>query len=365
MPGPRSTTRRSTRPSHRARRRRATGDRRRRPRDRVRRRGWRAPARAAPGRHSTARQRLGHVDARRRRAARRGSRARRDTTSSRPIGRERELRARRPAAGSCRAGCRRAGRAGRSRRRSSRGTRAASSARPVDVVLPQARDRGLDRGERRAQVVRDGLQERGAQLVRLREPSACRGCRPRARPRSRPTASWARERVEHRRSAGQRRARAARARRQVAERSRRRAVRRASPAARARRPTPRPATRRRLCARSTAIASEPNDARRCSTRLGSGSRRRRSPRAARAPRPRHARALPSAARRAASVDEGAHDDGDRRGRRTSARAFSPLDRQGVERRREVVVGEQEAADRGDEPRPEAADRRGADRTSSR
>ena len=44
--------------------------------------------------------------------------------------------------------------------------------RPVDVVLEQARHRRLDRRERRAQVVRDGREERGPQLVRRR-----RGCR--------------------------------------------------------------------------------------------------------------------------------------------------------------------------------------------
>ena len=45
--------------------------------------------------------------------------------------------------------------------------------RPVDVALEQARDRGLDRGDRRAQVVRDGGEERRAELVRRRE-RACR-----------------------------------------------------------------------------------------------------------------------------------------------------------------------------------------------
>ena len=39
---------------------------------------------------------------------------------------------------------------------------------PVDVVLQQARDRRLDRRERRAQVVRHGPEERGAQLRRPR-----------------------------------------------------------------------------------------------------------------------------------------------------------------------------------------------------
>ena len=41
--------------------------------------------------------------------------------------------------------------------------------RPVDVGLAQARDRRLDRRERRAQIVGDRLEEGAAQVVRLRE----------------------------------------------------------------------------------------------------------------------------------------------------------------------------------------------------
>ena len=49
---------------------------------------------------------------------------------------------------------------------------------PLDVGLAQARHRRLDRRERRPQVVGHGLQQRGAQLVRLAERR--RGCRLRA-----------------------------------------------------------------------------------------------------------------------------------------------------------------------------------------
>ena len=43
--------------------------------------------------------------------------------------------------------------------------------RPVDVALQQARDRRLDGGDRCAQVVGDGGQQRGAQFVGRRQPS--------------------------------------------------------------------------------------------------------------------------------------------------------------------------------------------------
>ena len=45
---------------------------------------------------------------------------------------------------------------------------------PVDVVLQQARDRRLDRRERRAQIVRDRGEQRGAQLVGLGQPVGVR-----------------------------------------------------------------------------------------------------------------------------------------------------------------------------------------------
>ena len=53
-------------------------------------------------------------------------------------------------AGSCRAGCRRAGSAGRCRPRSLPGTPRSSRCRPTHVARTEARDRGLDRRERRA-----------------------------------------------------------------------------------------------------------------------------------------------------------------------------------------------------------------------
>ena len=67
--------------------------------------------------------------------------------------------------GSCREGFPRARRAGRSPRRSCAGTPARRLVGPLDVVLEQARDRRLDRGDRRAQVVRNGREERGSQLA--------------------------------------------------------------------------------------------------------------------------------------------------------------------------------------------------------
>ena len=171
--GPRSTTRTSTPPStapaidaRRAARRRERGRRSR---------STFASARSSrPGSASTRRQRLGRRRARpRRRAAprlceRRGhdlveaDRARRD--SSAPVCR-RLMSSRLPT---------------RALRRSvsssivSRNS-CARLGRPVDVVLEQARDRRLDRRERRAEVVRDGREERGAQLVRRREGAGRRG----------------------------------------------------------------------------------------------------------------------------------------------------------------------------------------------
>ena len=107
MPGPRSTTRRSTRPADRAgldahRLRRAASS---APRCR---RCWRRARSSSAGSAATARQRLGDVDVdavgrgRLRLASAAG------TTSSRPTGPQRRAAARRSAAGSCRAGCRRA-----------------------------------------------------------------------------------------------------------------------------------------------------------------------------------------------------------------------------------------------------------------
>ena len=59
----------------------------------------------------------------------------------------------------------------------------------VDVALQQARDRRLDRRQRRAQVVRHGREQRGAQLVGLGQPGGPVGVGPQLallRPRSPP-----------------------------------------------------------------------------------------------------------------------------------------------------------------------------------
>ena len=74
----------------------------------------------------------------------------------------------RPAAGSCRAGFRPAPlRRSTSSSIVSRNSLRASSVQ-LDVVLEQAGDRGLDRRDRRAEVVRDSREDRRAQLVRPR-----------------------------------------------------------------------------------------------------------------------------------------------------------------------------------------------------
>ncbi len=196
MPGPRSTTRRSTRSPTAARRRTRTVGARRRPRAGRWRRCWPPPARAAPGRRDTAGRRLGHVDS--------TPCAARSTELAGACGHhlleahgpEQDLAARRSAAGSCRAGCRRA-----------RLSRSVSSsivceelpARPGsqrDVGLQQAGDRRLDRRQRRAQVVGDGLQQRGAQLVGLRPGGAVSAAAAWRRPRCTASASWDSERPQ-------------------------------------------------------------------------------------------------------------------------------------------------------------------------
>ena len=171
MPGPWSTTRRSTRVADRAgldadrASPAASSAARWRP-------GWRRPARAGRGRPTTG----GSVSAtsirpdRPRSSPEAGQRRGHDLVE--PTGRQRRLRARRSGGGSCRAGCRR-GSSSRSVSSSmvSRNS-ACRSGGPVDVVLQQARHRRLDRGQRRAQVVGHRPQERGAELVRPRRSSS-------------------------------------------------------------------------------------------------------------------------------------------------------------------------------------------------
>ena len=167
MPGPRSTTRRSTRSRDRA----GLDAHRACPAATTRsrcRRGWRSRARAARRRRAPA--------AASRRTSTSTCAARSPSPRSRPArpprGRRRASRAaaRRSAAGSCRAGC---PTSVLSRSVSSSIVSSSSrvaSGRPVDVALEQARHRRLDRRQRRAQIVRHRGEQRGAQLVGLGEP---------------------------------------------------------------------------------------------------------------------------------------------------------------------------------------------------
>ena len=152
--------------------------------------------------------------------------------------------------------------------------------------LEQARDRRLDRGERRAQVVRDGREDRGAELVRRRRARRPPAPPPRARrARPRPRAPWRTRRGR----AGPRRGSAGR-------RARGRARRRA-------RSSPQPASglsgiRSPLAAsirQPLSVAVQDGGAvERRAPDGGSRAPRRPAPsrRGARAPRPRHGRGCP-------------------------------------------------------------------------
>ena len=179
MPGPRSMTRRSTRPSTAPASTR-TGGRPASTRARSR-RGWRAPARAAPASATHARERLGDVDVDGARPSGRGSRAaagthllepdRRAMPSSSAPAWSRLMSSRLPTSALSRSV---------SSSIVSRNSLRASAASTSTSSLEQAGDRRLDRRERRAQVVRHRREQRGAQLVGLGEP--------RRRPRPRPAA---------------------------------------------------------------------------------------------------------------------------------------------------------------------------------
>ena len=226
--------------------------------------------------------------------------------------------------------------------------------RPLDVVLEQARDGRLDRGDRRAQVVRDGGEDRRAQLVRRRHGAGGLDRQPRARrapPRRR---APSRRRRAHALLAPQRRDRArastcASSRSSVA-RGGLRALGRAVAAGRVDPPAGRPrggARRpRRARARGVRLSStaetgaEPASRR---ERLGLGARARSLGRAA-----------------GGEGDEAADDRGDGEEDDEGEDVLALADREGVERRREVPVDEQEAADRCGERRPEAADGGDAD-----
>ena len=193
--------------------------------------------------------------------------------------------------------------------------------RPLDVVLAAGSCRRLDRRERRAQVVRHRLQQRGAQLVGLGQR------RRRARPR--PAARAARERdgelrgerVSTCRSSPVRPAADEREHDAVAERRRESAsVGRArhgrDPADASSVQPPLVAARARATPSSRTTTQRARRARRAGRR-----RRRARPRAGRASPPRRAPRAASTARRAASVDERARRRRRRRGTRT-ARARS-------------------------------------------
>ena len=143
----------------------------------------------------------------------------------------------------------------------------------VDVALQQARDRRLDRRQRRAQVVGHRREQRGAQLVRLREPVGARGVgaqrallRPRSPPGRRTPGAPRGRRVRASRPRSDEHAR----RRAAGRRRRRRPGRRRDRLAgrRLRRPS-RPSALRD----STATASASNAACSCATSCGSGSSR--------------------------------------------------------------------------------------------
>ena len=68
---------------------------------------------------------------------------------------------------------------------------------PGDVVGAQGGDGGLDGGQRRAQVVADGGQQRGTDPVALGEPPGLARPRPTSRCRSRTTAACAANAAEH------------------------------------------------------------------------------------------------------------------------------------------------------------------------
>ena len=225
----------------------------------------------------------------------------------------------------------------------------AAPPRSIDVVLEQTRDRGLDRGERRAQVVRDGREDRGAQLVRGGEaPGRRRLCA---------------ELLGLRSTRPARRANASRTRRSSAARCP------ASPRGRARASASistasvaRPSGLGRLAggrldapavARRDAVRRRPRGRTRAGGLASDLLDRRRTG------KPREAAGLgpgarPLGGRRAASATK-ALTTRRRRRRRQREQVLALADRERVERRREVPVDEQEAPDGDGERRPDAAD----------
>ena len=361
MPGPRSTTRRSTRSPTRAgldADRRAGG---RRTRARCR-RGWRAPARAA---------RVG--------ARPRGSVSGTSTSTRRASVAEAGERGRHDLLEADRRAARAASAPACSRLMSSR--LPTSAVEPVGLLVDRGEElRGRLRrssrrrrwsrlvtdalidGERRAQVVRHRLQQRGAQLVGLGERGRPRPPRPASRARSSAAASWAANASSTRwSSAGE--AAAARARATCRRRARRRASASLGPvgaarpaAASTRQPSPSRREQRDAPSRPNVARSWLEQRRQRVVARRAACRRARASASASA-RARAASRAPARAerRRARSTTDGDDEEDDER-----EHVLGLGDRERVERRREVPVGEQEAGDRGDERRASSAADRGDD-----
>ena len=225
--------------------------------------------------------------------------------------------------------------------------------RPVDVVLEQARDRGLDRRDRRAQVVRDGGEERRAELVRRRQRARGLGLRLELAELD-GGGELPRERLEHALVLAAQRRAGEREHVLVVELDRRSRGLGALGDAVAARGVDAPAA---LLAVEHRGALEPEHARsgrRARPRPGDEPARRASASAS-----ARARA-PSAARRAASATKPLTIARDREEDDEREDVLALADRERVERRREVPVDEQEAADRRGERGPEPADRGDAD-----
>ena len=253
-------------------------------------------------------------------------------------------------------------RGGRSPPRSSRGTPRSPRSVHAHVVLPEAAHRGLDRGERRPQVVGHGREDRGAQLVHLAQLGGLVHLAREVRPRT-ATDSCAANADQHPARFGRQPSAAEHEDRVVAElesvssdpsagvaggsASRGRLDRSTRP--RARRSTDTDVRARRWFAGAPRVRA-------------AGRPRPRAIRpVARAPRPRRGLAgLRSAARAARSTSTlTTRHDGDEHEDREHVLRLR--DRPRVDRRREVPVrSRSEAATRGDDGRPEPTERRDRD-----
>ena len=223
---------------------------------------------------------------------------------------------------------------------------------PVDVVLEQARDRGLDRGDRRPQVVRHRGEQRGAKLVRRRERSRGLGLGLELAELDR-GGELLREGVEHALILAADRGAGEHEHVLVVEvdrqRSCLRALRHAIPARRLDQPTV-------VLAVEDGGAVEPEHA---AEAVEHGRRRRRSREAEQGLGLRPGSpALDGSPGR--ERDEAADDDRDDEEDDDREDVLAVVDREGVERRHEVPVHEQGAADRRGERGPEPADSRHED-----